>query len=131
MAALLSGQGVEEVAKQYNLHEASVRNWKRQIPADTLTSLNAKKQEDAENRADELQILLNDYLKANLRALTAQCNVLGDENYIRKYPPQQTAVLHGVMADKAARMVEAVYRLEGRENPDEAGQGDGEATESG
>lgn len=100
MAALLAGQGVAEVATRYKLDKSVVSRWKGQISPAQLQQVATKK----ETRIDELLV---DYLGANLRALKAQAEVAADEHYLRKYPPQQLAVLHGVLADKAIRLLEA------------------------
>lgn len=109
MAALLAGQGVTEVAEAYHLNESTVRNWKKLLPEDGLAEVSAKKSADLEAK-------IFGYLGANFTALQAQARVAGDEAYLRKCPAQQLAVLHGVMADKAVRLLEA---LSG--NPEEPG----------
>jgi transposase-like protein len=50
------------------------------------------------------------YLEANLQALTAQAYVASDPQYIEKQPAESLAVLHGVMADKSIRLLEALGR---------------------
>jgi transposase-like protein len=103
MAALLAGQGIAEVARDYHLNEATVRNWKRKLPIGELTEVHAKK-------CERLEQLLFGYLEANLQALTRQMEIAGDPDYCRKQPAGELAVLHGVVADKALRLLEAAER---------------------
>lgn len=118
MAALLTGQGVSEVATRYKLDPSVVSRWRKQIPAADL-------QQVATEKGAHIEGLLFDYLGANLRALKAQAVVASDESYLKRYPPQQIAVLHGVMADKGIRLLES---LSGNE---EAGDSEGRDSNEG
>lgn len=118
MAALLAGQGVTEVATAYKLDPSVVSRWRKQIPAEKL-------QELATEKGLALDDLILDYLQKNFAALGAMAAVASDESYLRKYPPQQLAVLHGVFADKAFRLLEAAA------GAGQADEGDAEAEGSG
>ena len=48
-----------------------------------------------------------EYLESGLTALSKQTELAGDLSYLKQFPPQQLAVLHGVMADKMVRIIEA------------------------
>lgn len=61
--------------------------------------------------AELLEDALHLYLFAALDALTAQARVAGEPAYLRRYSPSQIATLHGVMADRTARMIEAFYGM--------------------
>jgi hypothetical protein len=123
MAALLAGQGVSEVARQYRIDPSVVSRIKTQIPTDRLQEVAQKK----EIRIDEL---LLDYLQKNLMALAAQAVVASDEEYLRQQPASELATLHGVMVDKAVRLLEAgqAARTQG---PGPEREGDSRAIESG
>lgn len=116
-AALLAGQGVTEVATRYKLDPSVVSRWRKQIPDGRL-------QEVATEKGAQIEALLFDYLGANLYALRSQANVAADEAYLRKFPPQQLAVLHGVMADKGIRLLEALAGAREQEGPDSGGDAD-------
>lgn len=100
MAALLTGQGVSEVAARYKLPKATVSRIKNELLPEQLEQVGTE-------RGERIEEMLFDYLAANLSALKAQANVAADEKYLKAFPPQQLAVLHGVMADKAVRLIEA------------------------
>lgn len=103
MASLLAGQGVSEVADQYSLDLSVVSRWRKAIPNDKLQLLASKKSE-------ELEGLLFKYLTQTLKTLTIQSEVASEREYILKQPAGEFAVLHGVMADKSIRLLEAIHR---------------------
>lgn len=106
MAALLEGQSVSSVAREYRVPKGTVSHWKR------------KAQEQAEVRPDRTQKevigrLLIEYLQASLRALAAQARVFSDPAWLQKQEASQLAVLHGVQTDKAVRLLEALAGSDG------------------
>lgn len=110
MAALLAGQGVMEVAAAYNLDEATVRNWKRKIPEERLTEVNAKKR-------DRIGDLLAEYVCANITTLQVQAEHARDRTWLKEQSASEVAVLHGVLADKLCRILAAAEQAEdGRES---------------
>lgn len=103
MAALLAGQGVTEVAREYNLAKAVVSRWKSSLTGQELEQIGIKKGERIEN-------LLYEYLTTTLQSLKNQTEIAGEREYITKQPAGEFAILHGVMADKAIRLLEAAER---------------------
>lgn len=95
MAALLAGQGVTEVAKEYDLPTSTVSRWK------------ARAREKA-GRSNDVGELLLDYLQENLRTLRAQAHAFRDPEWLRAQEADAAAVLHGVLTDKAVRLLEAL-----------------------
>ena len=95
MAALLEGQAVSAVAKEYKLPPSTVSRWK------------AKAREEA-GRSDDVGELLLDYLTENLRTLRAQAQAFRDPEWLRAQEADAAAVLHGVLTDKAVRLLEAL-----------------------
>lgn len=92
------------VAAKHGLKPATVRQWKsrelpEQLPID-VTLVTRKKQ--------RIGALMLEYLEASLNALTAQAYVASDPEYINKQPASELAILHGVIADKSVRLVEAL-----------------------
>ena len=92
------------VAAKYGLKPATVRQWKsrelaEQLPLD-VTAVTRKKQ--------RIGALMVEYLEAALNALTAQAYVASDPKYIDKQPASELAILHGDIADKSVRLVEAL-----------------------
>jgi transposase-like protein len=99
-AALLTGQSVSSVADEYNLPRGTVAYWKGQL-SNPIS-------EASPNAKTEIGDLLLGYLRANIAALTAQQEVFADKTWLRKQPANELAVLHGVSADKAIRLLEAL-----------------------
>ena len=95
MASLLAGQGVTAVARQYRLSTSTVSRWKREARAQA-------------GKSNDVGALLLNYLQSALETLTAQLKVLGDPDYVREQPAGEAAVLHGVLADKVVRLIEAM-----------------------
>ena len=102
MAALLTGQSVSSVAKEYEIPKGTVSDWKR---------LALKKAEGVGNeptQKNEIGDLLMEYLGANLRSLKVQAEHFGDKTWLASQPADSLAVLHGVQTDKAIRLLEAL-----------------------
>lgn len=103
MAALLAGQGVMEVASQYSLDASVVSRWKSALPSEQLQVLASKK-------GERIEQLLFEYLTETLVTLKEQATIAREREYVTKQPAGELAVLHGVMADKAVRLLEAAHR---------------------
>ncbi|HOW77939.1 MAG TPA: hypothetical protein PK406_00675 [Verrucomicrobiota bacterium] len=98
MAALLAGQSISQVAEEYHLPRGTVSYWSGLIDRSQPTNPSTKK---------EIGALILEYLRANLVTLTAQMRVFSDVAWLKKQPASELAVLHGVCADKAIRLLEA------------------------
>ena len=103
IAALLAGQGVEEVAGQYNLPKSTVGTWKKEIDQEHFEQLRTKK---GERFAD----LLSNYLDETLMTLASQAIFFRNVPWLKKQSASELAVLHGVQSDKALRLLEAIER---------------------
>lgn len=103
LAALLSGQSVGSVAAEYHIPEGTVKYWSGK--AKPLSAVDPQKK-------TEIGELLMSYLRANLIALEAQVRVFSDPAWLRNQPASEAAVLHGVMTDKAIRLLEAFGRAD-------------------
>jgi transposase-like protein len=102
MAALLEGQAINKVAADFQLPEGTVKAWRHRMKgAATETKVATEKRE-------EIGTLLIDYLHANLSTLRAQQIVFADAEWLKKQDAGELAVLHGVMTDKAIRLLEAL-----------------------
>lgn len=104
MAALLTGQSIGQVAKQYKIPEGTVKYWKMQSRPNQLVDPQKK---------DFVGSLLFDYLVASLRSLRIQAEHFGDTDWLAKQSASDLAVLHGVSTDKVIRLLEALANPEG------------------
>ena len=105
MAALLEGQSVSSVAREYNIPKGTVSGWKRQAEQASLRG-----SATVATQKEELGDLLLGYLRANLTALQAQAQLFADPDWLEKQGASELAVLHGVATDKAVRLLEAMNR---------------------
>lgn len=99
MAALMAGQGITQIASQYKLPERTVRKWREEQFA-----------EICRKKSERLDDLTFNYLSSLLTTLRAQAEHVADKRYVQKQPASEIAMLHGVMADKALRIFEAIER---------------------
>lgn len=102
IAALLAGQRVEEVAKEYRLPESTVRTWKQPAQA-KFDELRAKHDE-------EFDELIFSYLRASVKSLAIQVEHFSDKAWLQRQNAAEIAVLHGVQTDKAVLLLSALER---------------------
>jgi transposase-like protein len=104
MAALLTGQSVNAVAREYSVPEATIRRWKNGGDSPL----------DGPQKKDIGELLLL-YLQANLEALTVQTQMFQNMKWLAQQNAADLAVLHGVMIDKDIRILEALNKGSGNE----------------
>jgi transposase-like protein len=99
MAALLAGQSVNAAAREYNIPPGTISHWKNKAP-DLQNALN--------DQGAAIGELLLSYLRENLATLRAQAVVFRNEQWLIRQNASDVAVLHGVLTDKAIRLIEAM-----------------------
>lgn len=100
IADLISGDGVALVAERYDVPIPTVKEWQRSARRNRLV-------DDPQKKAT-LGELVYGYLETNLRALATQAQFSCDEDWLRKQDADSLAILHGVLADKAVRLLAAL-----------------------
>lgn len=100
MAALLAGQSISETAKQYDLDMSVVSRW---ASSSQLQAVASKKESD-------IGELVANYLRELLVTLSVQAEHCRSKPWLEKQPADQLAVNHGVLADKAFRILGAAER---------------------
>ena len=100
MASLLAGQSVSQVSKEYKIPRGTVAGWSSKLNSGELIISNTKK--------GEIGDLLLNYLRANLKTLEAQVEAFSNSDWLVKQNAADAAVLHGVLTDKAVRLLEAL-----------------------
>ena len=103
LASLLAGQSVSSVAEEYEIPRGTVSSWRRNADPTALYDVDQPQKR-------EVGDLLMVYLRANLQALTAQAEQFADKEWLKQQDASELAVLHGVMTDKAIRLLEAFGR---------------------
>jgi len=108
MAALLAGQSVSAVARQYHIGRSTISAWRTAGGLDGSTPVDQLKKA-------ELGDLIADYLREVLTTLSVQARHFRDETWLAKQPASESAVLHGVLTDKALRLLEALDTGQGED----------------
>jgi hypothetical protein len=111
LAALMAGQGVGEVARQYHLPAGTVKSWLSRMRHGPSVA------EVATRDRQTIGELLTGYLTETLEALRKQSAIFGDPVWLKQQTAADAAVLHGVMTDKAVRLLEALNGAEPEPRP--------------
>lgn len=111
MAALLTGQSVSQVARDYDIPKGTVSAWKTRGGRVNAT------------QKKEIGDLILDYLCTNLTTLRAQAEFFRDEKWLARQSAESAAVLHGVMTDKAIRLLEAMAKNAPEPGDDQSSEG--------
>lgn len=102
IAALLAGQSVSAVAKEYKLPKGTVSSWKKRTEVDRA----ATQKSDGKSIGD----LLLELLEANIRGLINATSVLQDPKWLREQGAAELGTFIGITHDKVVRMLEAMDR---------------------
>lgn len=113
MAALMTGQSINSIAREYKIPKGTVSSWKNRKVA-TVADIATQK---ANN--DEIADLLLSYLKANLTSLIAQVELFSDRDWLKRQPASEVSLLHGIQMDKAIRVLEAFGKDDSDDSPPE------------
>lgn len=105
LSALLAGQSIGAVAREYHLSKSTVSGWKSQSGINSVPVPNPKK--------EELGTLVVAYLTEVLTTVRAQAQQFRNTAWLAQQSAADAAVLHGVLIDKAVRLLEALAPPEG------------------
>lgn len=117
LAALLVGQSVSSVAKEYNIPKGTVSSWqeREREKLDTMRR-DATQQLNGSPPQSDLGSKLARYMEASINSLTSQVEVMGEKEFLRAQDMQQIAVGHGIQMDKFIRLLEAMNRATSEPN---------------
>ena len=101
VAALLTGQGVNAVAREYHIPQRTVSDWKK--AADALVSGAVRSEKERIDISDAL----TRYLSTALATLVVQLQHAASPTWLADQDAAGLAVLHGVLVDKVIRLLEA------------------------
>lgn len=108
IAALMAGQGVSEIARDYNISKATASAWKSEIPGLSEQNRTQKTRDFGE--------MLGAYLEELLTTAAVQQVHFRDKEWLNQQSAADLAVLHGVSIDKGIRLFEAAQRAEIEQN---------------
>jgi len=103
VAALLEGQAASKVAADYHLPEGTVKAWGSRL-RNGASELRAV----ATERRDEIGALLVEYLRESLVTLKVHTTFARDSAWLGQQNAADFAVMHGVLMDKAVRLLDAL-----------------------
>lgn len=101
MAALLHGQAVSKVAKDYKIGKATVSRYKKLLPAETLEQVGTKKR-------DQLAESVGRYMDDAFNAIHATLKVTQNAEWLNRQSAAELATFIGVTSDKIFRVLEAL-----------------------
>jgi transposase-like protein len=101
IAALLVGQGVSEIARQYKIDASTVSRLKKVIPSEKL-------QQVAIQKRDELSDLIGEFLTEGFKAVKNIWNITENNDWLSQQPAHELATFVGVTSDKLFRVLEAI-----------------------
>ena len=105
IAALLAGQSVNAVAKEYNLPKGTVSAWKTRRTADICDP-----SQKTATQKESIGELLNTLVEENLKALIAGARLTQDLTWLRTQGATEVGTLLGITCDKTVRMLEAMAK---------------------
>lgn len=101
IAALLAGQGVNEIAEKYKIPKASVSRLKKAIPQEQLEQVGTQKGEN-------IAALISANLESSFNAIQNILTVTKNAEWLHKQPASELATFLGVTSDKVFRVLEAI-----------------------
>lgn len=108
-AMLLTGQSIRYVAKEFGIPVGTIKAWKSyRANGHNMAVVTTKKRE-------AIGDLILVYLSELFTTLHAQMKVFADETWLKQQSAGEVAILHGVIADKGIRLLEALTDRE--DNP--------------
>jgi len=109
MAALLAGQSVNSAAREYQIPKGTISHWRDTATGKVAESAAAvdSSESDRTQKSPSLDDLLLSYVETNLVTLREQAQFFRDRQWLSRQQASELAVLHGVIADKTIRILEA------------------------
>jgi len=99
IAALLTGQSINSVAKEYKVPKSTVGGWSQNLDRTDLVP---------DTKKEAIGDLILVYLSTALETLSIQAQAFADREWLKQQSASELAVLHGVLADKTIRLLEAL-----------------------
>jgi transposase-like protein len=108
VAALLSGDSERFVAQKFGVGRTTARRWLAETRAAAGSQAIAPASPNAAIDRDGIGNLIGLLIQEELKTLVAQAVAFRDPDWLSQQTAGELAVLHGVMADKAFRVIAAL-----------------------
>lgn len=117
LAVLIAGSTVAETSRETGIPEPTIIRWREEAG---LTQKPPKFQTIGTEKKRDLGELVGEYLDDVLVTLRAQAVHARDQEWLTRQDAAQLAILHGVLTDKAIRLLGALQTDEPIKLPDSA-----------
>lgn len=104
LAALLTGQSFSEVSRALGIPVGTLKSWKSR----SVDVLDAPDATGATTKRERIGTLILEYVEEGLTTLREQVKVFRDADWLKQQSASEIAILHGVIADKQIRLLEAL-----------------------
>lgn len=101
VAAVLAGESVSSVAKQFGVSRAAIVEWRDK------TGITGEVTPVAQQKKHDLGMQVYGLLEDSIAHLRFQLRVTADEEWIKRQTANDLAIYHGVIADKTVRLLAA------------------------
>lgn len=102
LADLATGMSIAAIARRHGVDRRTVVRWRQAVGLGEATTLMDPKERHT------LAELIADYLGEVLHTLTAQARAARDPDWLAGQNARDLAILHGVLNDKAVRLLAAL-----------------------
>lgn len=102
LAALLTGEAYRAVSERFDVPVATLQYWHQQTVPKPYDAIGTEKK-------DELGELVTEYVRESLRTLRVQAEQFAGREWLAKQNAADAAILHGVLADKTIRVIQAIH----------------------
>jgi transposase-like protein len=104
IAALLAGQAVNDVARQFGLDSGLVSRWKARLPEAELQQVAAEKKE-------RLVDLIEGHLSASLKGAARIAAQTNDSEWLAAQSPEKLVLLYTTFSETSFRLMELASKL--------------------
>lgn len=111
IAALLAGQGVREISRQYNVPRSSVSRIKQALSSDEQGQIGTQKRE-------RIAELVETHLVESLKAAASLAQKVTNNDWFIKQNAADIGVLYGILTDKSIRILEAAENSQIQQDTD-------------
>ena len=115
VAALLAGQSVSAVAREFALNKGTVSRWKNVDAAGLLQPVATQKEggDAGAGRQHDFEAMVADNLAEHLETTTALLRFVRSTEWLAQQSAAEVATLFGVTSDKTVRLLSALQPADG------------------
>lgn len=104
LAALLQGQSVSQIARDFNISRPTIQRWR------DASGYAGHVAVASQEKQDRIATLVSSLLEANLETLRVHTELARDKAWTHRQSAAELATFDGVLSDKTFRLLEALER---------------------